>query len=763
MTNEVFSAAIPELMQPHLEHLQASAIDIDVIRERGYKSILGKAPLDEAGFATYQRRAPGILIPMFAPDGSAVGYQYRPDNPRTNGKGKPIKYETPLDAGVRLDMPRRCQPMAGNPNIPILFTEGLKKGDAIASKGGCAVALLGVYNFRGRNEYGGTTLLADFDSLALKDRDVYIAFDSDASTKPQVLNAEARLAEHLRRKGAGVKIIRIPPGPNGEKQGADDFLAAGHTLDDLMALAIEVLPAPTPQPNDGLPTIVVNREPTDVLNDVLKALEAGNNPERLFLRSGRLVRIVSDERDRLAIQELTDAAMCGEMLRVAHFENVSDKRATPAWPPDKLVRVLPTLPGAKFPPLLGLTEVPVVSQDGSVRTTPGYDPESKLFYAPLPGFRMPTITEAPTDNDLKAARDLLLEIFIDFPFDSEASRTNCVGALLGVILKPLIKGPSPAVVVDKPRAGTGASLVCDCISIIATGHAGATMGMPKDDAEMNQTLFSHAMGGTALNVIDNVEAKLISPELARYLTSPEVTQRIMKTQTTVTVPNRMSVFITGNNVRLGGDLPRRCYSVRMDAKLARPWERDSSRFRHPKICQWVSETRGNILAAIYTLAKAWIQCDKPAPEKTVKLGSFESYTAVVGGILEFAGIKGFLGNQDDTYGRSDVDGAQFEAFTSVWSEVFGIRGVTTKELITSEEIMAVLPDIMAPRKDRDHSRIVGNALAKYADTRYGNGLILKRLPETKRHAVLWCVVSYEDANSPSPDIAPTKETDQWKL
>ena len=34
-----FSNEVPELLQKHLNHLKASAISVDVIRERGYRSV----------------------------------------------------------------------------------------------------------------------------------------------------------------------------------------------------------------------------------------------------------------------------------------------------------------------------------------------------------------------------------------------------------------------------------------------------------------------------------------------------------------------------------------------------------------------------------------------------------------------------------------------------------------------------------------------------------------------------------------------------
>lgn len=232
-----FSTEIPALLTKHLDHLNSSAISLEVIRERGYESVLGKAALKTAGFSKSQQRHPGILIPLHGVDGSVVGYQYRPDNSRRDARrDRPIKYENPTGSSVRLDVPPRCRGQLGDPSVPLWVTEGVKKVDALASRGACAICLTGVWGFKGKNPLGGTTILADFDYIAFKDRLVYCVFDSDSTSNPQVRQALTRLNEHLRRKGAKIRTTKIPPGSGGEKVGVDDYLAQGHTLDDIIGL-----------------------------------------------------------------------------------------------------------------------------------------------------------------------------------------------------------------------------------------------------------------------------------------------------------------------------------------------------------------------------------------------------------------------------------------------------------------------------------------------------------------------------------------------
>ncbi len=237
-----FSKEIPNLLQVHFEQLHSeSGIPVEIIRERRYESFLGKRPLEQAGFAKSQRRAPGILIPQFGPDGSPIEPIFKPDNPRMDAKGRGIKYETPAKSGVRIGTHPRCVSCLGNPSESLFVTEGVKKLDSLVGQGVCSIGLNGVWGFKGKNEYGTSTILSDWDYIALKDRDVYVVYDSDIITKPQVKQALERLAGFLKQKGAKVHVVHLPNSDEG-KDGVDDYLAKGHTIDDVVALATDTIP-----------------------------------------------------------------------------------------------------------------------------------------------------------------------------------------------------------------------------------------------------------------------------------------------------------------------------------------------------------------------------------------------------------------------------------------------------------------------------------------------------------------------------------------
>lgn len=245
-----FSLEAPELLQHHVDLLLSSAISLDIIKERGYKSI-DASDLGALGYSkTQQGLGWGILIPLHGVDGKIVNYQFRPDHPREDikedGTARKRKYEMPYKSANRLDVLPRCLQYLGEPQIPLIYTEGTRKGDAIvtaAEKIGikvCVIVLTGVWNFRGVNSAGGKTLIPDFQFIALNaGRKNYFAFDSDAATNPHVSQARKEIAGITKNKGSVNYYIILPDMENGAKMGADDYLALGHGFNDLMALAQE--------------------------------------------------------------------------------------------------------------------------------------------------------------------------------------------------------------------------------------------------------------------------------------------------------------------------------------------------------------------------------------------------------------------------------------------------------------------------------------------------------------------------------------------
>jgi len=310
----------------------------------------------------------------------------------------------------------------------------------------------------------------------------------------------------------------------------------------------------------------------------------------------------------------------------------------------------------------------------------------------------------------------------------------------------MITGPVPLCLLDKPQAGTGAGLLSDVIAIIATGRPAAMMAPPKNDEECEKRLTSILRHGRAIITIDNMDGYLYFPSLSMILTATTVQTRILGQSEELLLPNRATYIVTGNNVRLAGDLPRRCYLSRMDARVARPWMRDPKNFKYEHLIAWVKENRGELLAAILTMARAWIAARSPIPEELPILGSFEGWTNTVGGILTHGGLTNFLGNLTFMYSKSDVETPQWENFLEAWIEIFGEEATTTIkiiEAINEHDILAgALPDTI-DRDPKKFTRSLGSALSKRTGVRYSNGLMITKSDKPVHHAIAWQVINYQ--------------------
>lgn len=520
--------------------------------------------------------------------------------------------------------------------------------------------------------------------------------------------------------------------------------------DDVFRVDDEPIPIDIPaMPRPDLPEVcVTGRHLRDKTASALSALQIGNDPPLLFVRAGALCRVGEDEHGSPVIQSITEGMLRGSMARSANYVGY-DKRGDdyPTAPPIDVVRDIMALGKWPFPALAGITETPVLTPDGTVDYTPGYNYASELFYVPEHGMTMPAIPMHPSSEEVAAAVNCLKDIICDFPFVDHESETNALAMLLTPVLRPMVKGCVPLAMIDKPQAGTGASLLAEITSLIATGRNSAMLTAPRDEESWRKTITSLLLLGRTVVTLDNVEAKLYAPSLAAALTANTWQDRILGRSEMVSLPQRVTWIATGNNVRLGGDLPRRCYWIRLDAKRPQPWQR--TQFKHEHLTTYVYERRELILAAMLTLARAWISAGMPKPKNAPVVGSFEDWVDVVGGVLETAGVEGFLGNVDAMYAEVDDDTPQWEGFLLAWYDKWHGTAKLTSEVAamvaTDPDFAALVPDdLMSDRKeDKGFSRRLGKALSKRDGMCYSCGISVSR-DRVSHSAVRWVVGHVDD-------------------
>jgi putative DNA primase/helicase len=153
----------------------------------------------------------------------------------------------------------------------------------------------------------------------------------------------------------------------------------------------------------------------------------------------------------------------------------------------------------------------------------------------------------------------------------------------------------------------------------------------------------------------------------------------------------------------------------MDARIDQPWRRPPGVFRHPDLLEWVRKNRGNLIWACLNLIQGWIAEGKPKPREAMNLGMFESWSETVGGVLEFAGISGFLRNMDDLYDTVDDEDYALRLLVERWWEDHGSREVGVSELYDTVKEFDIPLNIGGGDNERGQKIALGKYLQRKRD------------------------------------------------
>lgn len=406
-----------------------------------------------------------------------------------------------------------------------------------------------------------------------------------------------------------------------------------------------------------------------------------------------------------------------------HLDRLGDYTATkatgdehPARPPkDVLESMIAVLPQS-LPLLVGVTNAPFIAPDGTMQTLEGYHVPTGLYLA-LGGLTVPPVPPHPSASEVAHAKDLLLtELLGDFPFSEEADRTHALAALVSPLIRPLIDGPTPLFVIEAPTEGSGKGLLAEVISYLATGRPAPVMAEGGDDDEWRKRLTAALLGTPPVLLIDNVKRRLESGALSAAITATVWTDRFLGHSRLVSIPVRTTWLATGNNPTYSKEIARRVVQIRIDAAMEHPWERKG--FRHPDLRGWIRQERPRLLWASLTLAQAWVAGGRClGPEL---LGSFERWSATLGGILNCIGVSGFLANREAVYAQAETEGEAWKALLDIWWRNYDVRRVGVSQLFDLAASEKLLTDLRAGRTERGARTAMGMELSKLRDRIVGD-------------------------------------------
>jgi putative DNA primase/helicase len=446
------------------------------------------------------------------------------------------------------------------------------------------------------------------------------------------------------------------------KMGADDYAVS----------VAEPGPALQALPHAPLGfSIETDRQDLGILTDAAtKVLIHANQAVPQFFRwAGTLARIEEDESGAPVAQLLTPDRLRYHLACLVRWTRRVGKgearRPVVCFPPLAVIRSVLAQPPPPLPVLTGLTEVPTFTPAGQLHATPGFDVTTGRFYTPAAGFTLAPVPPHPTPADVSAARTLLLEDLLgDFPFIGAPDKAHALSLLFTVMARPLIRGPVPLLLIEKPGPGTGATLLVAALGRIALGRDAGAMTEGRGEEEWRKRVTAALTRAPALVVLDNLRQRLDSAALSSVLTVDPWEDRLLgRNNVMLRLPVRCAWVATANNPRLSPELTRRTVACRLDAKVDRPWERTG--FRHADLLGWTEVHRERLVWATLVLIQRWLAAGRPAPPRPV-FGMFEAWSDVIGGILAQADIPGFLDNRDALYERLDDETASLRVFLARW-------------------------------------------------------------------------------------------------
>lgn len=297
-------------------------------------------------------------------------------------------------------------------------------------------------------------------------------------------------------------------------------------------------------------------------------------------------------------------------------------------PPPVILNQLLALNGTRnLKSLKAVITAPVITRQGRVLERIGYDAETQLYLAMQDD---PPPVPASVDVDAAiAAAQVLLHPFRGFSLATRLDRGVLLALALTAVLRPVLP-TAPAGGVDAPVQASGKTLLAQCLGALATGMTPGdyphTAG--RDDEETRKRITSILAQGERVIVWDNILGHFDSAAMASLLTAETFKDRILGKSEIATLPNRALVLLTGNNLALAGDMPRRVLLCRLDAGVQDPAHR---KFDFDALRE-VKDSRQQLVQAALVLVRGYQQSDAAktgGAEPGESTASFEDWDELV--------------------------------------------------------------------------------------------------------------------------------------
>jgi hypothetical protein len=341
----------------------------------------------------------------------------------------------------------------------------------------------------------------------------------------------------------------------------------------------------------------------------------------IFQVAGELVRVVETKTIAIKPEWLQNRA--DELIRFERYSVSAEKYVTKDCPRELALKLLANRGAWSAPVLNNIILAPVMRPDGSPLDRAGYDKDTGiLFLASQPG-EMPSILHRPGRDQVRAALATAWEPFAHFPLKTPLDRAIALAAMITAIQRPMLL-TAPAFAFDAPTAGSGKTKAAQAVGMFG-GSLPAVSPWPSQKEEQRKSIFAHLLSLPQSLLLDNIDGPVESADLCALLTSPNgFEDRVLGKSERVTVPSRVLVLMTGNNIQPVGDISRRLLKITMDHGVERP---DALQFPFDPVALMRKRWR-EYRVALLTVLRGFIEAGAPRHGQS-SMGSFEEWDRLV--------------------------------------------------------------------------------------------------------------------------------------
>lgn len=450
-----------------------------------------------------------------------------------------------------------------------------------------------------------------------------------------------------------------------------------------------------------------------------------------------LSKVCFDGFDRPRILTLTKDEVFNELCKVA----CSDKKS--GVPQKEIANYIYNMPIEEniFKILSRIVRIPVFSSRGELVNIAGYYETDRILYIPYDNMKV-DISENPVESEVARAKDIIEnDVLVDFNL-GKADKAHAIAYFLLFFCRDIIKGPTPIHLFEAAKQGTGKTLLTETIMRTLTLNNYVIIAKPEDDDELRKKITTAVLYGASAFCLDNIET-LKSKFLAQILLTQQYTDRVLGNNTQIDTNIRWVWSATGNNVSIDTDMMRRCIRIRLDCNVPDPHLRSITCFKHPNLLGWCEQNRDKLVWAGLTLIQSWIAAGMPK-NKNVNYGGFVDWAQIIGGILEFHGIEGFLSNVKEFYDDANPDMIAWNNLIARWWNDFKDRPILAGDLLQCQpEIDAIY--LGCDDKPTSQKKYLSRALKARMDTviqveNEGQILYLKlKKVKTVSEGILWAL------------------------